>query len=178
MDIKWVGIELVKPYGSNPRVIDSGAIEGVAASIRSYGWRQPIVVDQDYVILAGHVRYEAAKLLELAEVPVDVVDTMTPAEARAFRISDNRSYENSVWNWRAVSEEMKELEKSGISAGDLVVGTTFSETQMDGFLRANVVNPIEPQTEEGPARAPRFQSPSVECPHCGHKFLMDPDVLI
>lgn len=66
----------VKPYENNPRNNDS-AVDAVAASIREFGWQQPIVVDKDGVIIAGHTRYKAARKLGLAEVPVVVADKLT-----------------------------------------------------------------------------------------------------
>ena len=86
----------IKPHPGNPRKNDA-AVEMVAESIRRYGWQQPIVVDRDLVILAGHTRHKAALKLGLAEVPVHVAD-LTPEQAAAFRIADNRSADIAEWD--------------------------------------------------------------------------------
>ena len=77
----------VKPYEQNPRVND-GAVEAVAKSIREFGFRQPIVVDEAGVIIVGHTRWKAAKVLGLAEVPVHVAVGLSPEKARAYRLAE------------------------------------------------------------------------------------------
>ena len=77
-------------YAGNPRRIPDAAVEAVAASIRQYGFRQPIVVDAAGVVIVGHTRLLAALKLELPTVPVHVAD-LTPAQARAYRLADNKT---------------------------------------------------------------------------------------
>ncbi len=89
-------IDKLKPYGRNPRK-NAAAIEAVAHSILEFGFRQPIVVDVDGVIVAGHTRWLAAKRLEHAVVPVHVVD-LPPEKLKAYRIADNKTGE--LANWR------------------------------------------------------------------------------
>src|SRR3982074_851240 len=78
------------PYARNARRIPQSAIDKVAASIKEFGWRQPIVVDSEDVIIAGHTRLLGAQKLELSEVPVHVALNLTPAQVKAYRIMDNR----------------------------------------------------------------------------------------
>lgn len=87
MLIEMRPIDSVRPYESNPRINDD-AVEGVAASIREFGFRQPIVVDSDNVIVAGHTRYKAAQKLGLDKVPVHVATDLSPEQARAYRLAD------------------------------------------------------------------------------------------
>ncbi|MBX3404077.1 MAG: ParB N-terminal domain-containing protein, partial [Phycisphaeraceae bacterium] len=89
MKIEQWTVDRVKPYESNPRRND-GAVEAVARSIREYGFRQPIVVDKDGVIVVGHTRLKAALHLGLTEVPVHVAQELTPEQARAYRLADNQ----------------------------------------------------------------------------------------
>jgi ParB-like chromosome segregation protein Spo0J len=95
--VKWWTLDRVRPYEQNPRVISDVAIDKVAASIKAFGWRQPIVVDDDGVILAGHTRFEAAKKLGLERVPVHVASGLSPEAARAYRLADNRTHEEARW---------------------------------------------------------------------------------
>jgi hypothetical protein len=88
MLIEMRAVGTVRPYETNPRRND-GAVEAVAKSIREYGWRQPIVVDKDGVIVVGHTRLKAALSLGLERVPVHVATELTPEQARAYRLADN-----------------------------------------------------------------------------------------
>ncbi len=111
MQILQKSIEDITPYEKNPRKNDS-AVDAVAASIREFGWQQPIVVDVDGVIIAGHTRYKAAKKLHLKEVPVVVADNLTDEQVRAYRLADNKSGELAEWNFPLLEEELASL--SGI----------------------------------------------------------------
>jgi hypothetical protein len=98
----------LKPYGRNPRKND-GAVKAVAESIRRYGFRQPIVVDCDMVIIVGHTRWKAAKLLGLSEVPAHIAD-MPKDQAREYRIADNKTNELAEWDLPVLNLEMKGLD--------------------------------------------------------------------
>ena len=90
MQIIIKGISEIKPYENNPRNNDS-AVDAVAASIREFGWQQPIVVDKDGVIIAGHTRYKGARKLGLTEVPVVVAENLTDEQVMAYRLADNKT---------------------------------------------------------------------------------------
>jgi Gamma-butyrobetaine hydroxylase-like, N-terminal/ParB-like nuclease domain len=79
LQVCWWDIDKVIPYARNSRKIPQRAIDKVAASIQEFGWRQPIVVDKDFVVICGHTRLLAAKKLGLKQVPVHVADNLTPA---------------------------------------------------------------------------------------------------
>jgi ParB-like chromosome segregation protein Spo0J len=85
MEITIWPLENILPYARNARQIPPQAVDKVAASIEEFGWRQPIVVDKDGVIIVGHVRLLAAQKLDLKEVPVHVASNLTPAQVRAYR---------------------------------------------------------------------------------------------
>jgi ParB-like chromosome segregation protein Spo0J len=95
MQVELRAVDDVKPYDRNPRLNDP-AVDAVARSITEYGWRQPIVVDRDGVIVVGHTRWKAAKKLGLAQVPVHVAD-LPPEKAKAYRLADNATAQNSAW---------------------------------------------------------------------------------
>ena len=114
MVIEWWPIEKVKPYRLNPRLIGESAIQKVADSIRSFGWRQPISVDAKGVVIVGHVRLLAARKLGEETVPVDVVSHLSKSEVRAYRIADNRTNEESGWDLQILGLEMGDLSAAGL----------------------------------------------------------------
>ncbi len=103
----------INPYERNPRDNDS-AVDAVAESIERFGFRQPIVVDDDGVIVCGHTRWKAATKLGLEKVPVHVATDLTPEQIRAYRIADNKSGELANWNMELLPLELAELQDAGI----------------------------------------------------------------
>ena len=106
-------IDELKPYDKNPRQNDD-AVSAVAESIREFGFRQPIVVDPDDVIICGHTRFRAAQQLELKKVPVHVATDLTPEQIRAYRIADNKTGELATWDMELLPIEIAELQDAGI----------------------------------------------------------------
>src|ERR1041384_8254867 len=103
----------IKPYEKNPRINDA-AVDAVAESIRRFGFRQPIVIDAEGVIVCGHTRYRAAQKLALTEVPVHIATDLTPEQIRAYRIADNKTAELAEWNLDLLPIELAELKDAGI----------------------------------------------------------------
>src|ERR1700752_792927 len=95
----------INPYPGNPRINDQ-AVDAVAASIREFGFRQPIVVDEAGVIIAGHTRYKAALKLGLEKVPVHVATGLSAAQIKAYRIADNQTASLSQWNYDLLPLEL------------------------------------------------------------------------
>ena len=108
LKVETAPIDKPRPYDRNPRR-NEAAVAKVAASIREFGWRSPIVVDEDWVILAGHTRLLAARQLGLTEVPVHVATGLTPAQRRAFRLADNRTAQEAEWDNPLLVEELQAL---------------------------------------------------------------------
>lgn len=106
--IKLVDINKVIPYENNPRVNDQ-SVQFVANSIEKFGFKVPVVVDKDMVIINGHTRLKAAKRLGLKEIPVIIADDLSPEEAKAFRIADNSAGENSYWDIDLLNLELAEI---------------------------------------------------------------------
>jgi ParB-like chromosome segregation protein Spo0J len=98
MEVTMWPLERIIPYARNARKIPPEAVDKVAASIKEFGWRQPIVVDREGVIICGHTRLLAARKLGLSTAPVHVAENLTPAQVRAYRLLDNRSHEETTWN--------------------------------------------------------------------------------
>ena len=110
MDVETRKIEEVQPYPRNPRVLSPRAIAACAASIKAFGWRQPIVVDEAGVIVAGHMRHAAALSLGLDEVPVHVARGLTGEEVAAYRLADNATSDLGVWDTDLQQAEMRAIE--------------------------------------------------------------------
>ena len=112
MQVEMRPITAIRPYENNPRHNDA-AVDAVAASIREYGFRQPLVVDEDGVIIVGHTRYKAALKLGLNEVPVHVAVGLSPAQAKAYRLADNQTATMSSWDDDKLPLELLGLQEMG-----------------------------------------------------------------
>jgi ParB-like chromosome segregation protein Spo0J len=108
MQVELRDITTIQPYPGNPRRNDH-AVAAVAASIQEFGFRQPLVVDEDGVLIVGSTRFKAALLLGLKMVPVHVATGLTPAQRRAYRIADNRTAEIADWDSDLLAAELAEL---------------------------------------------------------------------
>lgn len=164
MKIKNMKINDLIPYENNPRN-NEGAIEYVANSIKQFGFKVPIVVDKDNVIVAGHTRWLAASALEMEEVPVVVADDLTPEQVKAFRLADNKVAEKASWDFTKLADEIKGID-TDINLNEL----GFGEFELDTLLNGNDFDDIElddlfvdaPEKEKEPKK--------VKCPHCGEEF--------
>ena len=130
MKIEIADISSIKPYENNPRKLSETAIEKVAMSLKEYGFRQPIVVDKDRVIVAGHTRFRASKKLGLKQVPISIIDNLTEEQINAYRIADNRTAEESEWDNELLKMEIKELEAKDFKL-DLL---GFNDEQLNDIL--------------------------------------------
>jgi DNA modification methylase len=129
-------ITSIRPYENNPRLNDA-AIDAVAASIKEFGFRQPIVADEDGVIIVGHTRYFAALKLEMTTVPVHVAVGLTPAQARAYRIADNQTATLSSWDEDKLPLELLGLQEMGF------------DLAMTGFSGDELLRLLGSETNEG-----------------------------
>lgn len=139
MKIETIDIERVIPYARNPRK-NAGAVDKVAASLREFGFRQPIVVDKNYTVVAGHTRLLAAKKLGMTEVPVHVADGLTDAQLKAYRIADNRVGEEAEWDIDLLKVEFKDLQDQSV---DLSM-TAFDDDELKKFLAESVDGLTDP----------------------------------
>lgn len=103
MDIVLKKISDIRPYENNPRKNDE-AVKYVAESIKQFGFKVPIVIDKDGIIVAGHTRYKAAKKLNLKEVPCIVADDLTDEQVKAFRLADNKVAEKAEWDFELLGD--------------------------------------------------------------------------
>ncbi len=110
MKIELRTIDQIKPYPGNPRQNDD-AVAAVAASLKEFGFRQPVVVDGDGVIIVGHTRHKAAQLLGLTQIPVHVATDLSAAQAKAYRLADNQTATIAEWNLDLLPLELAGLEE-------------------------------------------------------------------
>ncbi len=116
MQIELRKLADIRPYENNPRLNDDG-VDALANSLREFGFRQPIVVDEEGVIIVGHTRWKAANKLGLDEVPVHVAAGLTPEQVRAYRIADNQTASLSAWNFDLLPLELAELQNAEFDLG-------------------------------------------------------------
>lgn len=150
MEIINKRVEDLIPYENNPRKNDD-AVEYVANSIREFGFKVPIVIDKENVIVAGHTRLKAAEQLGLEEVPCIVADDLTDEQIKAFRLADNKVGELAGWDFPALDLELAgiDLDMSDFGFSDMA----FDESELHSFFE-------EAETEEKPPK-------TITCPHCG-----------
>ena len=108
MNIIEKNLNEIKPYEKNPRKNDN-AVEYVANSIKEFGFKVPIVIDKDGVIVAGHTRYKASKKLGLEKVPCIIADDLTPEQIKAYRLADNKVGESAKWDEGLLGAELSEI---------------------------------------------------------------------
>ncbi len=154
-NIELRDIDSITPYENNPRLND-GAVDAVAASLEQFGFRQPIVVDADGVIIAGHTRFKAAKKLGLTKVPVHVAVDLSPEQVKAYRLADNKTGELAEWDLNILPIELAELRDAGFDMSLLA----FDEKELASLLTMQVQSghcdpdhvpepPDEPITQKG-----------------------------
>jgi ParB/RepB/Spo0J family partition protein len=151
MNVLLKSITDIKPYSRNPR--KKLNLDKVVESIRNYGWQQPIVVDRAGVIIAGHSRYEAAKILECKEIPVLIAD-LSPEKAKAYRIADNKTNQYSEWDYSLLNKEFTDLLDINM---DLEL-TGFDTKELEDFFTFD--------KEDDVAKIKTEKS----CPSCGVKL--------
>lgn len=151
LEIKYIPIDDIKPYKNNPR-LNEDAIPYVMNSIKEFGFKNPIILDKNNVIVAGHTRLESAKRLDMKEVPVIYADDLTKEQVKAFRLADNKVAEKSMWDYTKLDEELENILDIDMSMFDF---ENIEETNLDDFFEDN-----DNKKEK--------ESKLIECPHC-HK---------
>ena len=141
------------PYEKNPRKNDE-AVKYVAESIKQFGFKVPIVIDKNNVIVAGHTRYKASKKLGLKEVPCIVADDLTEEQIKAYRLADNKVAEQAEWDFDLLGEELSDI--LDIDMGDF--GFVIQETQESNVNIDDFFVDAEQKVKE-----PK----KIKCPHCG-----------
>jgi len=141
-DVELRPIDAIKPYEGNPRVNDQ-AVDAVAASLKEFGFRQPIVVDGDAVIIVGHTRWRAAHKLGLAKVPVHVAKDLSPEQAKAYRLADNQTNTLAEWDFELLPIELKDLQAADYNLGLLGFDDKELAKLLDGEVSEGLTDPDE-----------------------------------
>lgn len=149
MQIIEKAIDELQEYENNPRHND-GAVDVVAASIREFGFKVPVIIDSEGVLVAGHTRVRAARQLGLETVPCIVADDLTPEQIRAFRLADNKTGELAGWDFTKLEEELAGLDMDMSLFGF----EDHGEVDVDDFFE---------EAGEKPEKEPK----KIQCPHCG-----------
>jgi len=139
-DVELRPIDAIKPYEANPRINDD-AVDAVAASLTEFGFRQPIVIDADGVIIVGHTRWKAAKKLGLAKVPVHVATDLPPEKVKAYRIADNQTATLAEWDMDLLPIELKDLQQAEYDLGLLGFDETELAKMLDGDVAEGLTDP-------------------------------------
>ena len=147
------------PYQRNPRTHSEEQVTQIAASIAEFGFCNPILVDSRDGIVAGHGRLLAAKKLELAEVPVIVLDHLDENQRRAYLLADNRLSELAGWDHELLALELKELADAGFDA--TLAG--FDQKEIDDFL-ASLERDAEPESNDAEDSVPEVPTEAVTRP--------------
>ena len=150
MKVELIDIGRVVPYARNPRR-NENAIAKVASSIKEYGFRQPIVVDEELVIIAGHTRLQAAQSLGLKKLPVHIATGLTSAQIKAYRLADNRTHEDAEWDEELLAIELGELDELGFDLDLTGFETIELEKLLDGAAMDGLTDDDEvPEAPETP----------------------------
>lgn len=144
----------IKPYERNPRNNDA-AVDYVAKSIESFGFKVPIVIDAGGVIVAGHTRYKAAEKLGLETIPCIVADDLSPEQVKAFRLADNKVAEFGGWDFSMLVEELDSLKE--LDLGFSMEDFGFQESAV------NDIGGMFTESESGGEKEPKM----TICPFCG-----------
>ena len=128
MDVVTMPIGNIRPYARNPRKNDT-AVDAVAASLTEFGWRNPIVVDENNVIVCGHTRWKAAKKLGMVEIPVHVARGLSAEKIAALRLADNKTGELAEWDFEKLDLELADidLDMSEFGFSDSACDVVFDE---------------------------------------------------
>lgn len=161
MEIIYKKLDELQPYENNPRYNDD-AVKYVANSIKEFGFKVPIVVDKNNVIIAGHTRYKASKELGLKEVPTIIADDLTEEQVKAYRLADNKVSERSSWDFGLLEDELDSIK--GIDMSD------FDFHELEDIDLSQFIEDMPDKTKEEKVQY-------VKCPHCDEVFELKDEYL-
>ena len=151
------------PYAANSRTHSDAQMAQIAASIREFGWTNPILIDGENTIIAGHGRLLAARKLGMEDVPAIILDHLSKAQQRALVIADNQLALNAGWDIGMLKAEIEDLNLEGFNLELL----GFDERELANFILE--VN-FEPGTEDDQGKLDELEPKMVICPHCQSEF--------
>ena len=152
MEIVYRKLGDLVPYENNQRK-NEVAVDAVAASISEFGWKVPVVIDSDNVVVAGHTRLKAAKKLGIEDIPCIVADDLSDEQIKAFRLADNKTGELAGWDFTQLAIEMSGIQE--IDLGRFGFDEAFDPDSLDDLFA-----PAEPKEKDK----------RIQYPHCGEWF--------
>jgi len=161
--IVYKNINQIIPYSNNPRKNASG-VDAVAASIKEFGFKVPVVIGGNGEIIAGHTRVMAAKKLGIDDIPCIIADDLTEAQIKAFRIADNKTAEFSEWDKELLAVELEELSEMDFN----ISITGFDESEIENLMTQ--FNPIDLDEDEDGEEVEGNSKTVYHCPKCGFEF--------
>src|SRR5438874_2458732 len=151
LKVVWRLIDELKPDPTNPRSHSKKQIQQIANSIRAFGFNVPILIDRDGNIIAGHGRWLACRELGWSEVPTLCLDHLSPAQARAFMIADNRLTEIAVWDDRLLAQQLKDLSLLGLDFNIEVTGFEMGDIDLRIASLEHVPDQVDDPADALPA---------------------------
>ena len=152
MKILNIQIDQIRPYEKNPRINDE-AVKCVANSIKEFRFKQPIVIDKNNVIVAGHTRYKASMELGLESVPCIIADDLTDEQVKAYRLADNKVAEASEWDFELLNNELEDIFDIDMEEFGFLLQDIDLDINHDDFLQDTEITKSEEK--------------EIICPHCG-----------
>lgn len=157
MQITNKSIDQITPYENNPRKNDK-SVTAVASSIQHFGFKVPIIVDSNNIIVAGHTRYKAAVKLKLDTIPCIVADDLTDQQIKAFRLADNKVGETSEWDFDLLAAELQDI-----------FDIDMSDLGFDDYNSPDDDN-IAIDLDDDNDKSNQKQMQTCHCPKCGFEF--------
>lgn len=155
LKIEYKNINDIIPYENNPRYIEK-AVDVVAKSIKEFGFKNPIIIDKNNIIVAGHTRLKAADKLGIQEIPVIYADDLTDEQVKAFRLADNKVSEISEWDFEKLDQELQSIDFDLSGFGFNINEICLDVNDKDFLTDTEITKTKEPK--------------KVTCPECGKEF--------
>jgi len=165
LEITYQKVTDLIPYVNNSRTHSEEQVKQIAASIKEFGFTNPILIDENKGVIAGHGRLLAAGKLTLAEVPTIVLEGLTEAQRKAYVIADNKLALNAGWDTTSLTAELERLKELDFDLDIL----SFSTEELETLLKEPF---FEPGTEEDQGKLDELDPKWIDCPNCGKEFDM------
>ena len=162
IEIQYKATEDLIPYARNSRTHSAEQVAQIAASIREFGWTNPVLIDGENGIIAGHGRVLAAHKLGETQVPTIELSHMSDIQKRAYIIADNKLALNAGWDSEMLALEIEDLKDAGFNLG--LTGFTIDD------INALKTPDFDVATEEDQGKLDQLEPKWIACPHCGKEF--------
>ena len=164
--VEYRNIDALIPYVNNARTHSDEQVDQIAASIKEFGWTNPVLVDGDNGIIAGHGRVQAARKLEQTDIPVIELEGLSDAQKRAYVVADNQLAVNAIWDGELLLNELQRLQLDGF---DLTI-TGFTDDELTSYLDLPDLDFPEVALNDDDEET---SGARIKCPNCAHVFTPD-----